>query len=754
MARCQNSRMTTLFIEEFSSELKKQGTPPNQHFAELVKIMKKHKMCYNVKSLNPKLFLTHVKNRGGLLLSPHNAHKNAASIKAAGADIEALTNAWCFELAHDGDIRQETVSKNDRLVKSSGGLLADINGEERFASVGCGHTVAWCKHAQAGGKTPEKSLQVHDSELIDLQRICTDAKLKEMIYEGWEWNVIFAEVDEMFPLLASIAQKALNTRNHIANVVGELEVCVTLANMLKDTGMKDEPGWQQLATDNITSLCAPCAAYANVLLKYIMKYGGGADAPLIHFVDNVAKQFSANVALGQAFWYSLADTQFADHTQHFPMVRTALMLANLTGNKVEDSVARLILHSHVKMVASKSCMADAVTAEKILQDGWAIVQGCSSAEESVKPLGQLFVRIGLKLVGKEKSGREAKGYTWDEIKKMFLRGVGDLKGREIKFPNWFGDIKEDEKPSTKAVTAKSSAPHLADIQDHLDPAFVCSEAGFTVGTMVVMKGTEVTHTSIYAIMAIDADGVKLHQACSFTGTPETTTVKVKTLLKNWVTSKHDLPIIMQDPTTDIPETFKVTAKRAELFNALMEAYNKSNKRYSDLRFIKGMGLDHVRTKDKSFKAGALVLVPAVPMINIIADAKEGSRGIDMGMHGGHKYMISPMAKQANKDEVWAPPDVFVNPFFWVAKVHDKKLANMEESEMSIKDIKVPILKNKIDLPPNTKLDIFVKKVSEKRALMDDDSDNDDAKKVSESAKKGLTGLCRPQGRVQSKKSKK
>lgn len=651
--------MTTLFIEEFSSELKKQGMPPNKHFAALVTILKKHKMCYSAKSLNPRLFLTHVKNRGGLLLSPHNAHKNAASIKAAGADIEALTNAWCFELAHDGDIRQETISKNDRLINRSAGLLADINGEERFASVGCGHTVAWCKHAQAGGKTPEKSLQ-GDSELIDLQQICTDAKFKEMIYEGWEWNVIFAEVDEKFPLLASIAQKALNTRNHIANVVGELEVCVTLANMLKDTGMKDEPGWQQLATDNITSLCAPCAPYSKDLLKYIMKYGGGADAPLIHFVDNVAKQFSANVALGQAFWSTLADATFADHTQKFPMVRTALMLVNLTTNKVEDSVARLIWAKDVLRAAGKQCMADAVTSEKVLQDAWAIVHGCSSAEESIKPLGQLFVRVGLKLVGKEKSGREATCYTWNEIKKMFLRGVGALKGREIKFSNWFGD--GDIKAEPSIVVAKSAAPHLADIQDHLDPAFVCSEAGFDVGAMVVMKGTEVTHTSIYAIMAIDADGVKLHQTCSFAGTPETITVKVKTFLRSWVISKHDVPIIMKDPTMVIPESFKVAAKRAELFNALMEAYTKSAKRYSDLSFIKGLG-DHVRTKNVSFKAGALVLVPAVPMLNIIADPKANSAGIDMGSHDGHKYMISPMAKQANKDDAWVPPDAFVNPFF-------------------------------------------------------------------------------------------
>jgi hypothetical protein len=62
---------------------------------------------------------------------------------------------------------------------------------------------------------------------------------------------------------------------------------------------------------------------------------------------------------------------------------------------------------------------------------------------------------------------------------------------------------------------------------------------------------------------------------------------------------------------------------------------------------------------------------------------------------------------------------------------------MEESEMNIKGIKVPILKNKIDLPPHSKLEVFVKKVTEKRAIYDDDSDNDDGKSGAAVAKKGV-----------------
>jgi len=69
-------------------------------------------------------FLTHVKNRGGLLLSPHNVHKNAAGIKAAGADMDQLGNAWCTELPDAGPARKLALEKNASLIKRADGLLA------------------------------------------------------------------------------------------------------------------------------------------------------------------------------------------------------------------------------------------------------------------------------------------------------------------------------------------------------------------------------------------------------------------------------------------------------------------------------------------------------------------------------------------------------------------------------------------------------------------------------------------------------
>ena len=74
-----------------------------------------------------------------------------------------------------------------------------------------------------------------------------------------------AIIDELFPRFAQMAQKALNTQNHISTEVGELETCMTLAANADDPGMQELDNWQELALENVVSLCAPCSKYSKTL---------------------------------------------------------------------------------------------------------------------------------------------------------------------------------------------------------------------------------------------------------------------------------------------------------------------------------------------------------------------------------------------------------------------------------------------------------------------------------------------------------
>ena len=735
MADSKMSRMTRAFKDEFRANLARNGRPPNQHFEDLVKILKKHHMCYLI-TAHPSDFLTHKKNRGGLLLSPHNAHKNAAGIKATGADLTALSNSWATELPVDGQLREEQLAKNLQLIERAEGLLAEVNGKERFCSVGCGHTVAFCKHVDAGGHTPLKSLQREGSTLIDVQGLFQNENFKTMVTQGWEWHIVYAEVDINFPEFAQIAQRALNTRNHVANVMGELEVCMTLTETMKDPGMKVLPDWKQLAVDNIESLCAPCAHYAGTLLEYIVAYGGGDDACLIQFIDNVAKQHRANMSLGQTMWKTLFETEFFDKQRKYPMVRTALVIANLTGPDVQDSVARLVSKGDVARAASKAKMADTLQAEIIMDDAWKLTTAVCGIEEGLKPLGQLFARMGLKVTGLEKKGREGKSYTFLEMKKQFLKGISEIVGKSVEFPKWFGDDEDTKEPSTEPVQAVH-VPKMATMEDHSDPTWICLQKGFKVGSTVTEKGIDINGESYYVIFTIGAY-VRLHQACSFSGNPRKVAISVEELLKNWSLTKVEPTRLMQAPEIGVPDSLQKVLKKNEIYSTILELYTKHKKHLDALAYFKGP--DHVRSTNSTIKAGSLVLVPAVPITNIACDCNT-ARGIDLGEIDEHTYTIIALSKPQHKGDAWDPPDAFVNPYFWVGKTEDKKLANMVPEEIEIKGLSIPVLRNSVDIPPHSKLCLYSKPKAVMAPLQnaqkddeDDDDDNDDTAKPKAKAK--------------------
>ena len=126
-----HSKITKSFELEFQKLLDMKNVKANEHFQLLTTCLRKHNLVYTVEKATPRFFLTHFSNRGGLLLSPHNVHRNAGRIHKCGADIKQFNNAFCIELATNGKVREEHLKKNEMLIQRSGGLLAPINGLER-----------------------------------------------------------------------------------------------------------------------------------------------------------------------------------------------------------------------------------------------------------------------------------------------------------------------------------------------------------------------------------------------------------------------------------------------------------------------------------------------------------------------------------------------------------------------------------------------------------------------------------------------
>ena len=204
--------LTSDFCAEFEQAFKDgKKLPPKAALDLCMEVIWRHKHAYTFEGPCEN-FLTHPENRSRLMLSARNAHQHAENINLSGADLDQLKNALCFELAKDPAKRALQLRKNAELIKRAAGLLADINGTERFITVGCGHTAAICKHAKAGGRTSSKLLQDVNGYL-DVSKLERDPKFKLMIEKGWKWTCIKADVDLKYPDFAKLAQRACNSSN-------------------------------------------------------------------------------------------------------------------------------------------------------------------------------------------------------------------------------------------------------------------------------------------------------------------------------------------------------------------------------------------------------------------------------------------------------------------------------------------------------------------------------------------------------------
>ena len=151
------SKFTPAFCFEFTVILAEKNTKANEVFQQAMACLRLRKSAYNLSKQHCKFFIPHKKNRGGLMLSPYNVHRNAAKIHRVGADVAQIINAVCMELAPSGPHRAAHILANENLVQRSKGMLAPLNDEERFLTLGAGHTAAFCKLAAVGGPTPERS---------------------------------------------------------------------------------------------------------------------------------------------------------------------------------------------------------------------------------------------------------------------------------------------------------------------------------------------------------------------------------------------------------------------------------------------------------------------------------------------------------------------------------------------------------------------------------------------------------------------
>ena len=678
----------------------------NTIFGQAMDKLKAEKIAYPLRNVNCNQFFVHKKNRAGLGLSWHNAHRNGSRVASVGADVGQLGNAVAIELPPDGPARSEQIAFNMKLIERSKRLLAEPSGYERFLTLGCGHTAAFCKAAQAQCPTPQVDLQDSYGN-IDVGKLRRDVVFAGMIDCGWDWWIVPHIVDKEVPAFADTAQKALNASNHVASLVGEVEVAKTIADCISDC--QDGSVDQAIAT--VRAMGAPCAEYASHIAVFVSKYAGGNGAPLVHFLDAVAKQFQCNVTLGETYWAAVANAAFPTKTNKFPLIRAALICANLTAPKIDDGIAKLLVKGDVQRLTAKALLKDVEKANMLLEQCGKISQALTAAgtlkqDAEVGPTGRFWVRIMLKLTNKEKSGREKVVYTTEQICAKFLGEMSDATGSKVAYSSW--DIDD------KMVDANSSADHgvaedagraaTVSLEQHKDAVWLAQEAGYAIGANVYERQFGYQPRGLYKIQNVSNIMVELVKFCEYEGKSDVVKVELDSFMKEWSIFSGDGPFRMEGSESRTQQ-LKIDKVRADVYNAMYQLDV-----VQELAFYRRPDEVHATVK---YAKNALVLCPIAPMNNI--SAKKTSTSVSIGTHDKVELFCIPPQKPpivaSPKD---ACQECVCAAFWWVGVTDDESAANMVEAVRRHDGVGVHVLVNSRVIDARTRLVRFkqaVKKVA-------------------------------------------
>lgn len=467
---------------------------PLTKWSMVVDVLIANKMAYKVEHVSCNDLVVHPENRAKLGVNPYNAHRVGSYIKQVGADFAELANATAFELSPMTNIREKQLEFNKKLIEHSGGMLAPLSGGERYLTVSCGHTAAFCKAVLGQCRTPQSSLANSDG-VLNLDHVAKgDWKLRSMIQDGWTWLIISWQVEAVFRELPDLAQRALNASNSVASLSTELEVASSIAEFASLQGAQGKIDWDScIAAAGATA--PPCKPYIHVIAEYTKKFGGGTGAPMIKYLDTFSKTFGESKILGVEFLTAVVEANLSGSPlEMYPHIRTGLLATNLVSTKIVDGIARLLTKSDVQALAKKEKRQEVKSTESMLGDCWCtavdfIEHGHVTFDKVCLLLGRLHTRSILHLVGKGKIGPEKRVFdSIGSILQCFRDEFVKSLPEGIKPPTVWSEVKVD---SLSDVASSSAPPNvMLQLGDLSDPVRVCKSLGYEVGKHYVHKQTK------------------------------------------------------------------------------------------------------------------------------------------------------------------------------------------------------------------------------------------------------------------------
>ena len=643
----------------------------------------------------------HPSNRNSFGAGGSEAHVHGDQILQVGFSWKKASDATAAETPPH-PFNAEAAAFNDKLVRLSQGLIPPLQ-MMRILSIGGAHTNAWLRAVKAGCRSAVPGRADEHGNLNAEQLSVGRPAFKEAVEKGLKWTVLHWQVPYVWPELLPLVQAALNVQAHGA--ITEVEV---MLGMHADAALAEaagkQPDWkavQKAAAQNLPS----CASYIDVLANYV-KNNSGAGA-LLNDLSSFQKAFGCGAkgaarALGSEFISKVSGLNFGPGVKH-PYVKNACLKANLQSKKVVDGVCKLLLPSHVAVLAADKKRALVNSAEKLMEDGRKLCDALSLADENrVVHIGMLDVRLILHICNKGNEGEGIDFKSFEDIAAAFVTDLQKDLGVLIDTSALSGTSMPSGSSGTRHL-AHAAVNKIESIQQMKSIKYQASKEGFVINAMVVEKKHEGT---IFEIKSISDDGAVLRDVTPLSGSTAEQTVSLGTLLTQWKVHKkkmcEELPGL--DPSCDPLKSsaFAVEAAKGVVYTVMRDML--STHRDPKVQLFH-QPYKCVAAADIPKKA--LTLIPASLRIDRKASPGCVSLG-NMSIIGEEvafyiaPQIVPPLGKNDKKN---ANP--WVTPFWFVATTDKEKEVNMVLSwqvrRMGEMEINMPIITNTVALHKGNEL---------------------------------------------------
>ena len=635
--------------------------------------------------VNCDLILVHLCNRAGLGVNQHEVHRLGFRVRKVGFHSHEL-RPWVFELPDEPADAQKHLAFNQKLIDNSSGLLAPRTGKENYISVGGGHMAQFVKALNAGCKTPIAAIADADG-ILDKQKFLKDGVLAKFAAEGVETTVVHATVDKQVPAYADFVQRALNATNSIQNESSETEIMCAIAEFAAGSSDIDK------CTEAAIAGSPPCASYASVLAEFVVAYGGGDGAPVVHDIDAFAQKHAGNLRMGEEFCKQLVALFFGDDTP-CPRVRSALILACLISAKSRDGISTLFGRTDLQKLTSKTMRPKVIALEKEFETAESMAKGLVNTGaidvDKAKECNMFFrVRSITHLMAK--TSETLLSETWSSLEAITAKLYKDLGASPAE------EQKEEPKPKEKVLlTLEACSDIRVTARDH----------GFAEGVRVRAPSSSQT----WEIKKLDFD-VELELLEVYKGVGDATK-KAKTspmnLIQKFTIFEGELPKLLSREDVEHcdfhmeSEIMLVDKTRVRLFNTLQDYATKHASSHIDQAFFAVGPMSSAALKH--IPAEKMLFVPYVPLDKIGRTGtletgtlcQVGKQKIKM-MINSPKLCGFMSVNRMGGPIVWNGwGREFVHPFFWVyggKRAYVKADATMALKNVTHKGCTFPVMYN-------------------------------------------------------------